>query len=57
MTGHARLKNEFTKDEKYHNFMTWLFISLRKYHTKSYLTNGITMKKVLELSPSCVLDV
>ena len=21
---HARLKNEFTEDEKYHNLMTWL---------------------------------
>ena len=24
MAGHARLKNEFTEDEKYHNLMTWL---------------------------------
>ena len=24
MTAHARLKNEFTEDEKYHNLMTWL---------------------------------
>ena len=24
MAAHARLKNEFTEDEKYHNLMTWL---------------------------------
>ena len=24
MAAHARLKNEFTKDEKYHSLMTWL---------------------------------
>ena len=24
MAAHARLKNEFTENEKYHNFMTWL---------------------------------
>ena len=25
MAAHARLKNEFTEDEKYHNLMSWLF--------------------------------
>ena len=25
MAVHARLKNEFTEDEKYHNLMTWPF--------------------------------
>ena len=24
MAAHARLKNEFTDDEKYHNLMSWL---------------------------------
>ena len=24
MAAHARLKNEFTEDEKYHNLMRWL---------------------------------
>ena len=24
MAAHARLKNEFTEDEKYYNLMTWL---------------------------------
>ena len=24
MAAHARFKNEFTEDEKYHNLMTWL---------------------------------
>ena len=24
MAEHARLKNEFTEDEKYHNLMSWL---------------------------------
>ena len=24
MAAHARLKNEFKEDEKYHNLMTWL---------------------------------
>ena len=26
MAAHAHLKNEFTKDEKYHNLMTWLYV-------------------------------
>ena len=28
MTPHARLKNEFTEDEKYHNLMGWLIYSV-----------------------------
>ena len=24
MAAHARLKNEFTEDEKYHNLMAWV---------------------------------
>ena len=27
MAAHARLKNEFTEDEKYHNLMSWLICS------------------------------
>ena len=30
MAAHARLKNEFTEDEKYHNLMRWLI------YAKSY---------------------
>ena len=30
MAGHARLKNEFTEDEKCHNLMRWLKYSDRK---------------------------
>ena len=26
--GHARLKNEFVEDEKYHNLMSWLILSV-----------------------------
>ena len=26
MAAHARLKNEFTEDESYHNHMTWLIL-------------------------------
>ena len=29
MTGHACLKNEFTKDKKYHNLMSWLIFCLQ----------------------------
>ena len=31
MAAHARLKNEFTEDEKYHNLMRWLkyFLNMR----------------------------
>ena len=35
MAAHARLKNESTEDEKYHNLMSWLnctFISVNKVH-------------------------
>ena len=28
MAAHARLKNEFTEDEKYHNLLRWLILSL-----------------------------
>ena len=28
MSAHARLKNEFTEDEKYHNLMQWLILFL-----------------------------
>ena len=27
MAAHARLKNEFMEDEKYHNLITWLIFS------------------------------
>ena len=26
MAAHPRLKDEFTEDKKYHNFMTWLIL-------------------------------
>ena len=29
MAAHARLKNEFTEDEKYHNVMRWLILSFQ----------------------------
>ena len=29
MAAHARLKNEFTEDEKYHNLMAWLTCVLK----------------------------
>ena len=28
MAGHACLKNEFTKDKKYHNLMSWLIFKI-----------------------------
>ena len=31
MAAHARLKNEFTEDEKYHNLMRWLILFLKIY--------------------------
>ena len=34
MAAHARLKNEFTEDEKYHNFMTLLISAFRLPRTK-----------------------
>ena len=30
---HARLKNEFTEDKKYHNLMTWLRYKVFTDHT------------------------
>ena len=38
MAAHARLKNEFTEDEKYYNLMTWLkclFSSFLDHYTAS----------------------
>ena len=37
MAAHARLKNEFTDDEKYHNLMRWLKCCL--FSQGSYLPN------------------
>ena len=31
MAAHARLKNDFTEDEKYHNLMRWLFCSFTEF--------------------------
>ena len=33
MAAHARLKNEFTEDKKYHNLMTWLIWERRVWRT------------------------
>ena len=42
MAAHARLKNEFTEDEKYHNIMSWLnFITLMNTRA-SYITGTVT---------------
>ena len=42
MAAHARLKNEFTEDEKYHNLMTWLIFSgLIESHTLSLMSIDI----------------
>ena len=44
MAAHARLKNEFTEDEKYHNLMTAHFLSvvgiltIKEVYTKKELT-------------------
>ena len=35
MAAYARLKNEFTEDEKYHNLMTWLNYTFHLWSTKS----------------------
>ena len=32
MAAHARLKNEFTEDQKYHNLMRWLFLCFLKHN-------------------------
>ena len=31
MTAHARLKNEFTEDKNYHNLMSWLSYTHKRY--------------------------
>ena len=33
MAAHARLKNEFTEDENYHNLKGWLILYLNTYTT------------------------
>ena len=35
MTAHARLKNEFTEDEKSHNLMNWLICRLPRAFLRS----------------------
>ena len=57
MAAHARLKNEFTEDEKCHNLMSWLirqlFIRLARLcnietsvHMHSYYMSIVTRKPV-----------
>ena len=36
MAAHARLKNELTEDEKYHNLMSWLICSPRHYRNRPF---------------------
>ena len=46
MAGHARLKNEFTENVKYHNLMTWLkWLTTADHRVK---LQGIHIKFVLE---------
>ena len=40
IAAHARLKNEFTKDEKYHNLMTWLICMFRAVHGHTNTTSN-----------------
>ena len=35
MATHARLKNKFTEDEKYHNLMSWLINNGKKVQVRS----------------------
>ena len=48
MAAHARLKNEFTEDEKCHNLMTWLKCSLESVTTKQrvYTNNSSYFKEL-----------
>ena len=39
MAAHARLKNEFTEDEKYHNLMSWLILDDVFAETREILQN------------------
>ena len=41
MAVHARLKNEFTEDKKYHNLVRWLIVILEKNNNwfSALLTN------------------
>ena len=41
MAGHARLKDEFTEDEKYHNLMRWLI-----YHFKGVLNFSLVFTEI-----------
>ena len=52
MAAHARLKNEFTEDEKYHNFMSWLkygseIIIIKNKNNKKKKHNYITVQITL----------
>ena len=36
MSAHARLKNEFTEDEKYHNLLRWLILCISKIQPDNF---------------------
>ena len=44
MAAHARLKNEFREDERYHNLMSWLMwshvVSLGHFHFRDFFLAG-----------------
>ena len=50
MAAHARLKNEFTEDEKYYNFMTWLKLQVFGTSLSSYLSLGECVTWIWALS-------
>ena len=43
MAAHARLKNEFTEDEKYHNLMPWLIFPLLENFISMIIINAATI--------------
>ena len=47
MAVHARLKNEFMEDEKYHNLMTWLKLKFTLDDDPKYLDRQVLAKSVV----------
>ena len=52
MAMHARLKNEYMEDEKYHNLITWFIYTCYQFPLASYT---VEREVIVTLFTSCIV--
>ena len=58
MAAHARLKNEFTEDEKCHNLMSWLKLRFLSCNSPLGMANTMLYKRFLQrVALFCLFDL